>query len=83
MAFTRFTDATDPFPADLTPRLRDLGGRILFGSDFPNIPYPYLDAVDAVLGLGLGPEWSRAVLHGNAARLFDLPTAERGRAVPT
>lgn len=76
MAFTSFTEATHPFPPGLIPQLRDLGDRIVFGSDFPNIPYSYLDAIDAVLGLDLGVEWNRAVLHDNAAALFDLPTAD-------
>ena len=72
MAFTAFSEETMPFP---TGRLEDLvrhQDRIVFGSDFPNIPYPYQEAVDAILGLGLGAEWERAVLHDNAARLFGL-----------
>lgn len=72
MAFTAFTEAQHPFPSSLLGRLQDRGDRILFGSDFPNIPYPYLEAVDAVLGLGLGADWERAVLHDNAARLLGL-----------
>ncbi|MGH3349920.1 MAG: amidohydrolase family protein [Nocardioides sp.] len=70
MAFTAFTEESAPFPAAELPRLGALGDRVLFGSDFPNIPYPYLEAVDAVLGLGLGDQWARGVLHDNAARLF-------------
>lgn len=70
MAFTDFTEATAPFPADLRPRLVDLGDRVLFGSDFPNIPYPYAEAVEAVVRLDLGDVWLRAVLWGNAARLL-------------
>ncbi|MFJ2756978.1 amidohydrolase family protein [Nocardioides sp. NPDC087217] len=75
MAFTAFTEASTPFPAEELPRLKALGERVLFGSDFPNIPYPYLEAVDGVLGLGLGDEWTRGVLYENAARLFGLPPA--------
>ncbi len=48
MAFTDFTEAQIPFPRTEVPRLRDLGDRILFGSDFPNIPYSYLDALKAL-----------------------------------
>lgn len=70
MSFTAFTEASQPFPRERLPQLLELGDRILFGSDFPNIPYPYLEAVDAVLGLGLGDDWARKVLHDNAARLF-------------
>jgi len=40
-----------PFPRHELPRLRHLGDRILFGSDLPNIPYPYADAVRAVTTL--------------------------------
>lgn len=72
MVFTDFTEANHPFPRDLRPRLLDLGDRIVFGSDFPNIPYPYVEAVDAVLVLDLGDAWARAVLRDNAARLFGL-----------
>jgi len=72
MAFTRFTEATAPFPSTELGRLRALGERVLFGSDFPNIPYPYTEAVEAVLGLGLGDDWARGVLHDNAARLLRL-----------
>lgn len=70
MAWTAFTEAAWPFPPERREDLLALGDRILFGSDYPNIPYPYLEAVDAVLDLGLGDDWSRAVLYDNAARLL-------------
>ncbi|MFF8610027.1 amidohydrolase family protein [Streptomyces sp. NPDC015346] len=75
MAFTDFSERFAPFPAAELPRLRalGLGGRILLGSDFPNIPYPYVHQLDALERLGLGEEWLRNVLHHNAAGLFDLP----------
>ncbi|WP_420879780.1 amidohydrolase family protein [Rhodococcus sp. (in: high G+C Gram-positive bacteria)] len=72
MAFTDFTEAQIPFPRHEVPRLRDLGDRILFGSDFPNIPYSYLDALDALTRFDLGDDWVRAVVHGNAVRLFGI-----------
>ena len=72
MAFTAFTEAQHPFPESLREALPERGDRVLFGTDFPNIPYPYLEALDAVLDLGLGAEWERAVLHDNAARLLGL-----------
>ena len=72
MAFTDFIgDMAPSDPAD-SRRLRDLGDRILFGSDFPNIPYPYVHALDAVARLGLGDDWIRGVCHDNAARVFGL-----------
>lgn len=72
MAFTDFTEAQVPFPRRDLSRLRDLGDRILFGSDFPNIPYSYLDALEALTRFDLGDDWVRAVVHDNAVRLFGI-----------
>lgn len=74
MAFTSFFDRFMPFPAAELPRLRELGlaGKVLLGSDFPNIPYPYAEQLDALARLDLGDDWLRAVCWGNAAALFDL-----------
>ncbi|WP_280714577.1 amidohydrolase family protein [Kitasatospora sp. MAP5-34] len=72
MAFTAFTERQAPFPPDQLPRLLDLQDRILLGTDFPNIPYPYAEALRSLAGLGLGDDWLRAVCHDNAARLFDI-----------
>ncbi|MFJ3776803.1 amidohydrolase family protein [Streptomyces sp. NPDC090075] len=72
MAFTDFTEQFMPFPGRALPRVADLGDRILLGSDFPNIPYPYLHQLHALERLDLGPEWLRAVCHDNAARLFGV-----------
>jgi predicted TIM-barrel fold metal-dependent hydrolase len=70
MAFTDFTEGFMPFPRKALPRLADLGDRILLGTDFPNIPYPYLHQLQALERLGLGGDWLRAVCHDNAAALF-------------
>ena len=73
MAFTDFSERLAPFPRRALPRLAALGDRILLGSDFPNIPYPYLHQLHALERLDLGDAWLRAVCHDNAARLFGLP----------
>ncbi len=75
MAFTDFAEAMMPFPVALRPRLADAGERILFGSDYPNIPYGYAHALDALTRLDQDDAWLRAVVHDNAARLFSLPPA--------
>ena len=75
MAFTDFTEAVTPFPRERLEDLHAVGDKVLFGSDFPNIPYPYEHAVDAVRRLGLGEEWERNVLHDNAARLLGVSSA--------
>jgi predicted TIM-barrel fold metal-dependent hydrolase len=73
MAFTPFIeDAGAAFPRAQLGRLRDLGDRVLLGTDFPNIPYAYADALEALEGTGLGPAWLRAVGRDNAARIFEL-----------
>jgi hypothetical protein len=77
MALTPFMEQIAPFPAALRPRLADLRDRILLGTDFPNIPYPYLQQLQALAGLGLGRDWLRAVCHDNAARLLGLPSGNR------
>ncbi|SBT90226.1 hypothetical protein GA0115233_101668 [Streptomyces sp. DI166] len=72
MAFTDFGERLTPYPATELPRLQALGDRILLGTDFPNIPYPYLHQIEALERLDLGEEWLRAVCHDNGARLFGL-----------
>uniref|UniRef100_A0AAU3GVP5 Amidohydrolase n=1 Tax=Streptomyces sp. NBC_01401 TaxID=2903854 RepID=A0AAU3GVP5_9ACTN len=70
VAFTDFAESFMPFPAGERGRLADLGDRILLGTDFPNIPYPYAHQLHALEQLGLGDAWLRAVCHDNASRLF-------------
>ncbi|MFE2448117.1 amidohydrolase family protein [Streptomyces melanosporofaciens] len=72
MAFTDFTESQWPFPRAERGRLTALGDRVLFGSDFPNIPYGYPHALEALTRIGQDEEWLRAVCYGNAARLFGI-----------
>jgi uncharacterized protein len=78
MAFTDFFEEMAPFPRGLRPRLRDLGlaGKVLLGSDFPNIPHPYGHQLESLARLDLGDDWLRAVLWQNAHDL--LGSAPRG-----
>lgn len=72
MAFTDFMQAQSPYPAELLPRLVDLRDKILLGTDFPNIPYPYAHQIEVLARLDLGDDWLRAVLHHNGAALFGI-----------
>lgn len=73
MVFTDFVETDSPFPAAALPRLAALGDRVLLGTDFPNIPYSYAHALEAMeQRTGLGTAWLRAVCHDNAARVFGL-----------
>lgn len=73
MTFTPYIEQDRPFPKDFLPRLAGLQDKIVLGSDFPNIPHPYLTQIESILGLGLGPEFNAKVLHDNGARLLQLP----------
>ena len=68
-----FTSASlNVFPAELLPRLRALGlaGRIVLGTDFPNIPYAYAEQLTALARLDFGDEWLREVCWTAPARLL-------------
>ena len=74
MVGTAFTEALAPLPPDWAARLADVGDRIVLGSDFPNIPYPYGEQLDAIhrwsRAPGLGRPFLRAVLRENGLSLL-------------
>lgn len=70
MAFTDFFEDMAAYPRELLPRLSDLGEKVLLGSDFPNIPYPYAHQLEALERLGLGDQWLRRVCWDNAHALI-------------
>lgn len=83
MVFTSFFDEIGAgFPRDLLPRLRELQPKVLLGSDFPNIPYPYAEQLAGLARLDLGDEWLRAVCWDNGARLFGESESRSGRSSP-
>ena len=72
MSGTDFTNRFAPFPDGYVARLAGLRDKVVLGSDFPSIPYPYAHQIEALARLGLGDEWMRAVLWHNGARLLGL-----------
>jgi predicted TIM-barrel fold metal-dependent hydrolase len=71
MAFVDFWgEPADPAVVRRLPALQD---RILFGTDFPNIPYDYAHQVEVLQRLDLGDAWMRDVLWNNGTRLFGSP----------
>jgi uncharacterized protein len=77
MVGTAFSGRFAPLPADWPARLADVADRVVFGSDFPNIPYPYAEQVRAVAGWAaaeprLGAPFLRSVLHTAPTRLLGL-----------
>lgn len=77
MVGTEFMERLAPVPPRFLGRLRELRSRVVLGSDFPNIPYPYAHQLEALHRWGLGEEWLRDVLWHNGRRLLD------GRVTPT
>jgi hypothetical protein len=78
MVFTDFFGEMSTFPPSLLPRLVDLRDKVLLGSDFPTIPYPYLHQLESLARLDVGEEWLRAVCWDNGVRLFGM----NGRGTP-
>ena len=70
MVFTDFFGM--PYPDWLVPRLVDLQPKILLGTDFPTIPYPYVHQLESLARLDLGDGWLRAVCWENGMELFGL-----------
>jgi predicted TIM-barrel fold metal-dependent hydrolase len=55
-------------------RVLEFQDRVLYGSDFPNIPFPVEDAIKAILDLRLGRTLEEKLLSTNAARVLRLDT---------
>jgi uncharacterized protein len=70
-----FTDFGVPYPDWLVPRLVDLQPKILLGTDFPTIPYPYVHQLEGLARLDLGDDWLRAVCWQNGVGLFGAERA--------
>jgi uncharacterized protein len=75
MVGTAFSQRLAPLPIDWPARLVEVADRIVFGSDFPNIPYPYAEQIAAVAGWAtaderLGTGFLRSVLHDAPLRLL-------------
>jgi predicted TIM-barrel fold metal-dependent hydrolase len=49
--------------------------RVVYGTDFPNIPYPYSREREGLERLGLSEDARQAIFHANAARLIARATA--------
>jgi len=78
MVFTDFFGEMSTYPPSLLPRIVGLQEKVLLGSDFPTIPYPYLHQLESLARLDLGEEWLRAVCWDNGVRLFGM----NGRGTP-
>ena len=78
MVWTDFFEDLGAFPRDLLPRVADLGPKILLGSDFPTIPYPYAHQLEALTRLRdleprLDDDWLRDVCWHTPVELLGNP----------
>lgn len=72
MVGTSFMEDSFPLPADYPQTMAELAHKVVLGTDFPNIPYPYAHQIQVLAGWGLGDEWMRQVLWENPRRLVGL-----------
>ena len=49
--------------------------RIMYGSDFPNLPYAWDRELKKLAAAALDAETRERILHGNATAFFDWPPA--------
>lgn len=70
MVGTDFMERHAPVPSRFLGRLAELRERVVLGSDFPNIPYPYAHQLEALHRWGLGEDWLRDVLWHNGRALL-------------
>jgi hypothetical protein len=73
-----------PVPEDWAARLAEVADRIVLGTDFPQIPYRYVEQLRAIHSWAaeddrLGAALLRAVLHDTPVRLLGL---DRTDSVP-
>ena len=76
MVFTDFFEAEAPYPRELLARLADLQTKVLLGSDYPTIPYPYAHQLEALARLELGDDWLRAVCWENGTELLGVTSVD-------
>lgn len=76
MVFNKFLGGPPPIE-----RILEFQDRVVFGSDFPNIPYRLESAIQSILDLRLGRTLEEKLLCTNAARLLGLDPREVARPV--
>ncbi len=81
-----YLDTTMIFAPDspmLAPAVASLAGtrpdRVLYGTDYPNVPHPYGSEREGLERLHLGDAAMHAILYANAERIVARALAARGR----
>jgi hypothetical protein len=78
MAFSAFMERIAPYPRSALDTLAAHPERVVLGSDFPNIPYPYAHQLEVLVELGFGDDWLRTVCYDTGARLLGVAPPDSG-----
>ncbi|QCU79180.1 amidohydrolase [Citricoccus sp. SGAir0253] len=70
MVGTGYMEQQHPAPERYPEVLAALEGKVVFGSDFPSIPYPYSHQVEALVRWGMDDEWMRTALWHTPHRIL-------------
>lgn len=73
MVGTSYMQQLFPVPPDYARILHGLAGKVVLGSDFPSIPYPYSHQLQVLNDWGLGAEWLAGALWHTPRELVGLP----------
>ena len=72
MVFTDFFNDLLPPPPQYAERFLEHPERVVYGSDFPQIPYPYAHQLEALIRIGADADWLRVVCWENGRRLLGM-----------
>ncbi|HEX8968812.1 MAG TPA: amidohydrolase family protein, partial [Chloroflexota bacterium] len=75
MVFNKYLGGPPPIQ-----RILEFQDRVVFGSDFPNIPYRLETAIQSIFDLRLGRALEEKLMCTNAARLLSVDLTELGPA---
>lgn len=69
-----------PVSENYCETMAELSHKVVFGTDFPTIPYSYSHQIEALHNWGLGEQWMRNVLWHNPQRLLTNVRTSRAPA---
>ena len=75
MVGTDYMEQLAPIPPGYLQRLAELDGKVVLGSDFPSIPYPYSHQLAVLHDWGLGDEWLADALWHTPRKLLGAASA--------
>ncbi|MGO1182807.1 MAG: amidohydrolase family protein [Micrococcaceae bacterium] len=81
MVGTDFMETIAPLPPDFPDQIATVADRIVLGTDFPNIPYPYAHQLQVINRWGLGRDVLADVLWHTPRRLVGLEDSVSGTGV--